>query len=88
MNEELKTYAAFICLILIIFGFIIMLLSPLYSIILNTIIPAKPIYKTNSSIIHRDISYVKCMRKRHNSKVFIFGLSMCLSGLIMINSTK
>lgn len=86
MNEELKPYAAFVCLILIILGFIIMLLSPLYSVILNIIIPAKPIYKTNSSIIHRDISDVKYMRKRYNSKVFIFGLSMCLAGLIMINS--
>lgn len=86
MNEELKPYAAFGCLVLIICGFAIFLLSPLYSVILNIFIPAKPIYKKNSSIMHFSVGDVRVMRKRHNSKVAIFGFSMCLTGLIMINS--
>lgn len=88
MNEELKPYAAFVCLAFIVCGFAFILLSPLYSVILNIVIPAKPVYKKNSSILHYSVGDVKSMRKRHNSKVAIFGFSMCLAGSIMISSIK
>lgn len=81
-------FIVYSCLVLIFGGLIAMILSPIYSVILNLVLPPKPIYKKNSSIIHLSVGDVRFLRKNLNHKVFIFGVSMCLAGLIMINSSN
>ena len=74
------------CLALILGGLIVVILSPMFSIILNLVMPPKPVYKRNSSILHFSVGDVKFLRKRYSHKVALFGFSMSITGIMLLTT--
>lgn len=77
-------FIANVCLALIFGGLIVIMLSPMYSVMLNLVIPPKSVYKRNSSIIHFSVGDVRFLRKRYNRKVAVFGFSMSMTGFMLL----